>query len=71
MTDGSDACVSGAARVWISDVDLDLDVWIWFNDKHEMIVMAPYHITVPIRIQDDVFKLLASFLIGGPLQPLC
>lgn len=36
-----------------------------------MIVMAPYHITVPIRIQDDVCKLLASFLIGGPLQPLC
>ena len=41
------------------------------RQKHEMIVMAPYHITVPIRIQDDVFKLLASFLIGGPLQPLC
>ena len=33
MTDGSDACVSGAALVWILDVDLDLDVWIWFNDK--------------------------------------
>ena len=33
--------------------------------------MAPYHITVPIRIQDDVFKLLASSLMGGPSQPLC